>query len=565
MFWLLPIVFVSGILTVLSPCVLPILPVILGSGIEGDKKRINGVITGLVVSFTLFALILSSLVGLVGISADLLRILAAVLLGIFGLTLVFPKIWIIIQSKLELILPLHLVQKMGQTGQSDENNSKKNSFGGGFLTGAVLGLVWTPCVGPIVATVTTLASLQPFSPVLFVILFVYSLGIALPLNAIAHGGASVSRHFGWYKKNQAKVRLVFGIIIISTALLIGTGAEKKFQSWVLDNLPESISNPVGNFENRFQFDEDILKKDEKIDKKENEIINKVSLKIEEDGSKIDLSLLLDGCPRQDCIPSIDDPVFESILSIAKIDWLKNDDRVFVLNINGITKIYPQKIMNWHEIVNDWFGDKPIAVTFCPLCGSAVAFERIVDGNVTQFGVSGKLHNSDLVMYDRLEGSLWQQISGEAISGPAARRSEELQPILLSILAWEEVRQLYPEALVLSKKTGYIRDYDQYPYGSYEENGEIYFSVSNQDDRLHAKDWVYGIEIGKKNKAYSEDELLKVIKDSTIIEDKIGDYNIKITFENNEFIFVDSSTEGVIIPTRLFWFAWVAFHPNTELF
>lgn len=122
-------------------------------------------------------------------------------------------------------------------------------------------------------------------------------------------------------------------------------------------------------------------------------------------------------------------------------WLKDDDIVFAIDYMDLQRAYPQRILNWHEIVNDTLpssgqtaGD-PIAVTFCPLCGSALAFERKVDGVITEFGVSGKLHNSDLVMYDRYEGNLWQQITGERIVGPAAQRFEILKQIPIITTPW----------------------------------------------------------------------------------------------------------------------------------
>ena len=141
------------------------------------------------------------------------------------------------------------------------------------------------------------------------------------------------------------------------------------------------------------------------------------------GAKVKEKEVFQGCPRKDCIPSINYPKFTLGKSVA---WLSDSDIVFGISYMGIQRAYPQKILNWHEIVNDKVGDKYLAITFCPLCGSAVAFERIVDGMVTELGVSGKLHNSDLILYDRFEGNLWQQITGEAIVGPAARRNERLK-------------------------------------------------------------------------------------------------------------------------------------------
>ena len=139
------------------------------------------------------------------------------------------------------------------------------------------------------------------------------------------------------------------------------------------------------------------------------------------------------------------------------NWLNPSDIVFAINYKGIVRAYPQRILNWHEIVNDHAvvdgEDYYFMITFCPLCGSAVGFERSVDGVITEFGVSGKLHNNDLVMYDRFEGNLWQQITGEAIVGPAARRNEILIQILL--LFSEPVLFVFPVPEPLCP-TGYCR-------------------------------------------------------------------------------------------------------------
>jgi hypothetical protein len=293
-----------------------------------------------------------------------------------------------------------------------------------------------------------------------------------------------------------------------------------------------------------------------------EVVNNVSLALEEDGAKIPLDKLLRGCSGKDCIPAINNPSFESIAEADK--WLEDTDRIFILTFNDQTKLYPQKIMNRHEIVNDWYGESDdltaIGVTFCPLCGSATAFERKVNGTITQFGVSGRLHNSDLVMYDRLEGSLWQQISGEAITGPAARRDELLKPLLLVTMEWQQAKEEYLEAEVLQRLSG-LRGYDQYPYGTYEKNGEIYFGVDNEDSRLHPKDWIYGLEIDGESKAYPDELLTK----GKVLRDTLGGVSLSITTIDGITSFVNTKTGEEIVPLKLFWFAWAAFHPDTLLY
>ena len=278
------------------------------------------------------------------------------------------------------------------------------------------------------------------------------------------------------------------------------------------------------------------------------------------GAKIDQDELSRGCPRRDCIPSIDNPEFESVAEAD--EWLNDGDRIFGIVHNGVARAYAQRILNWHEIVNDTIDGDPIAMTFCPLCGTAVSFVREVNGEVAEFGVSGFLHNSDLVMYDRIEGNLWQQITAEAIVGPAAQRDEELALLNTITTDWEDWKASYPDSEVLSIPGGFVRDYSRYPYGTYEENGEIYFGIENEDDRLHPKEVVYGIVINGEAKAYP----LETLEIQGTVEDQLGGRSITGTFSaDGEVIFVDKESGEEYIPLRGFWFAWAAFNPETEIF
>lgn len=276
--------------------------------------------------------------------------------------------------------------------------------------------------------------------------------------------------------------------------------------------------------------------------------------------KIDPSKIEKGCfAGKDCIPSIDNPIFENTSDGEK--WLDDEDVIFGIEYKDEKRAYPQKILNYHEIVNDTIAGDSIAITFCPLCGSAIAYERIVGGEVTEFGVSGKLHNSDLIMYDRNNENYWGQITGEAIVGEAAKRGEVLKKVLLSIVSWKEWKENNPNSQILSKNTGYERDYDLYPYDTYEENGDIYFSVQSSDSRLHPKEVVYGFQINEDIKAYTEE----VLKNEKIISDEIGGKKFIINYlENGEVVMKDEGgNEHTSI--RNFWFAWVAFYPDTELY
>jgi hypothetical protein len=192
----------------------------------------------------------------------------------------------------------------------------------------------------------------------------------------------------------------------------------------------------------------------------------------------------------------------------------------------------------------------------------VAFERVVNGTITELGVSGKLHNSDLVMYDRYEGNLWQQITGEAIVGPAARRDEDLSSVPIITVEWQQWKSEHPDTQVLSLNTGFSRNYDQYPYGTYEQNDELLFGVKDIDKSLQIKEVVYGIELGGFSKAYPE----LIFARNSIIEDNIGGTQIRLEkHASGEIRVTNLTTNEIITPIRLFWFAWAAFHPDTELY
>jgi hypothetical protein len=266
--------------------------------------------------------------------------------------------------------------------------------------------------------------------------------------------------------------------------------------------------------------------------------------------------LQQGCPFKDCIPSIDEPQFESVSSAE--EWLESDDVVFVMELNAVVRAYPQIIMNRHEIVNDVIGDSPIVISFCPLCGSSLAFDRSIDGEVLEFGVSGKLHKNDLIMYDRQTESLWQQITGEAIVGEMF--GTILKQIPLSGMRWSQFAEDFSNAEVLSREKS-AATYETYPYGDYESDPNPLFPMNNLDDTIHPKTVVYGVELEGESKAYIE-ELVE--RDSLII-DEIDDVGVEISYDNGNVEVIRTDTGEQIPATRLFWFAWKAFNPETELY
>ena len=216
-------------------------------------------------------------------------------------------------------------------------------------------------------------------------------------------------------------------------------------------------------------------------------------------------------------------------------------------------------MTWHEIANDNIQGTPIIVTYCPLCGSGIAYEAYVDLNEikteTRFGTSGKLYNSNLIMYDELTDTYWQQIGGDAIIGELT--GQRLTSIPLDTVVWRDFKDT-KDALVLTQDTGISRNYGNDPYGDYFENSFLLFPVENEDDRIHPKTIVFGIELDGNFKAYKEEDLIEL----TTITDIIGDVEITLTREDNGLITV---TPERAIKERDMWFAWYAFHPETLLY
>ncbi len=212
---------------------------------------------------------------------------------------------------------------------------------------------------------------------------------------------------------------------------------------------------------------------------------------------IDLSELRRGAPK-DGIPAIDDPTFVSL--DAASDWVEPQEPVIAIEHNGVARAYPLQILTFHEIANDNIGGTPVAVTFCPLCYSAIAFKRTLDGEPVSFGVSGLLRNSDLVMYDRTTETLWQQFTGKAIVGD--RAGETLDLVSSQIVSFQQFRENYPDGEVLSRETGHRRPYGQNPYAGYDDVDEPPFAYDGPvDDRLPPKEKVVAVSVGDTHKGY----------------------------------------------------------------
>ncbi|MFQ5998791.1 MAG: DUF3179 domain-containing (seleno)protein [Candidatus Bathyarchaeia archaeon] len=235
---------------------------------------------------------------------------------------------------------------------------------------------------------------------------------------------------------------------------------------------------------------------------------------------VSLENIVSGGPPPDGIPSIDDPKFIAANEADKL--LSDEDFVLGVVYNEIARAYPHQILAQHEIVNDNFNGKHLVVTFCPLCFTGIAFEPTIDGEPVEFGTSGKLYNSDLVMYDRKTGSYWSQITGQAIKGELT--GLVLRQVPLDTIRWGDWKKLYPDTEVLSRDTGFDRFYDQDPYSRYYHTGVVSFPVESNDTRLPAKAVVYGIYIDGRSKAYPEDEIARA---GGVINDVVGSISLLI--------------------------------------
>lgn len=273
---------------------------------------------------------------------------------------------------------------------------------------------------------------------------------------------------------------------------------------------------------------------------------------------IPLDEVRSGGPDKDGIPSIDKPRF---VTADETNELKSGDVVMGLEYNGMAKAYPISIMNWHEIVNDNFADSPVVVTYCPLCGSGMAFSANVGGLQMKFGVSGLLYNSDVLLYDRQTDSLWSQILGKAVTGSMTGTRLTMLPLVWT--TWRDWEKRYPETLVLSRETGFKRNYDKDPYAGYEDSKGVWFPVKHKDARYHPKERVLGVELDGRFKAYPFAELSRT--DGTV-QDSFSGHSFTVEYDDANKSARITGVKGEKIPSvSSFWFAWYAFHPDTEVF
>lgn len=331
-------------------------------------------------------------------------------------------------------------------------------------------------------------------------------------------------------------------------------------------------------------------------------------------SSIDFREILSGGPPKDGIPPIDDPKF---ISVSEVDgWINPNEPVILVDLNDEAKAYPLQILVWHEIVNDNVGGIPVIVTFCPLCNTAITFSRTVNGEIYDFGTTGRLRFSNLIMYDRQTETWWQQAEGKAIIGTLTGTQLEFLPS--AIISWSDFKENYPGGLVLSKQTGFVRSYGQNPYVGYDDvnNPPFLYQGPETPGRLPPVARVLAIELGSETVAYpyellSQEYIVNDIVageeiavfwspgttsalDAALIADgndvgtavsyrrRLNDSVLTFFYDGKNI--VDKETGSTwdilgnaisgeltgnhlepVISVNHFWFSWVAFRPETRVY
>ncbi len=311
--------------------------------------------------------------------------------------------------------------------------------------------------------------------------------------------------------------------------------------------------------------------------------------------------VFDGGPGKDGIPAIDNPKFISVNEVPS--YLRDDDLVVGVQIGNEVRAYPHPILDWHEIVNDEIDGTAFSVTYCPLTGSALTWNRMLSNSKTTFGVSGLLYNSNLIAYDRETDSYWSQMMMTAVHGQLIGQQADL--ITMVETRWDTWREMYPGSKILSTNTGFNRQYGVYPYGDYRTSNQLLFPVSNTDDRLHRKERILGIILGDETRVFQINEFsdtiqtindsyldylfvtvgsrtlniadtyARILDDGTVLHFDPVQNQLPVIMKDDEGTLWDIfgfAVEGPRAGTQLpqaesyiaYWFAWTAFFPNAAI-
>lgn len=309
--------------------------------------------------------------------------------------------------------------------------------------------------------------------------------------------------------------------------------------------------------------------------------------------------VIDGGPGKDGIPALSNPVFVPLGQSGT----KANGLVIGILADGEPRAIPHDIMDWHEVLNDNFQNGPVVMSYCPLTGSAMLWEASDSAQDPTFGVSGLLYNSNLILYDRETDSNWAQMRLQAVQG--TRQGEVPISLPLVEMTIESWREMYPDSDILSRQTGFSRNYDRYPYGSFRKNNELLFNVTPFDDRMHPKTRVLGIVVNRIARAYVIDDFspdIEVINDDLdgipILVVGSADRKFGVGFRrtledgtllaflpsNEPLPAIVSDDEGntwdlfgraltgpragqnlILMESYVaYWFAWGAFHPGSEI-
>ena len=489
---LLIISFIAGVLTVLAPCILPLLPVIIGSSVGARSKATPYIVIGsLALSILLFTYLLKVSTAFIGIPLHVWSYISGGILAIFGLVLLFPQIW----EALPFVSKTNVeANKLLGAGH------QKKSFWGDVLIGASLGPIFSSC------SPTYFVILGAVLPASFLLgttyLLAYIFGLVLVLILIALLGQRLTAKLEFAADSRSWFKRGLGALFIIVGITIMFGVDKKIQTWMLNsnyfnitkfeqkildtvNVEENLNSEENNSHTPEQTSDNSKTLNTTTSKNINLKIPKQLEKLfpKTDWSKADSNIenAISGGPTKDGIPALENPKFIPINEFPHDDTIQT----IVLKSDNEIKVYPYNILTWHEIVNDTIDNTPVAVTFCPLCGSAIVFDRTLpDGTISTFGVSGSLLESNMIMYDRNTENLWQQSTGKVLAGSFYPNKLELVPF--QFLTIGEVKELYPEAMVLSDKTGHIRNYARNPYAGYETNNS-FVNPSNLDTSFPPKE------------------------------------------------------------------------------
>jgi len=535
---LVPLSFLAGVLTILSPCVLPLLPVILAGSAAGRNRGAPYVIiASLAVSVVLFTLLTKATTALLGIPSNVWLIVSGALVAFIGVSLAFPKIWDWLSVRLRL---------QERSGNLAERSADKTGATRNVLLGLSLGPIFTSCsptYGLILAVVLPANLTEGIVNIVS-----YTLGLSTVMLLVALGGRSVTTRLGWATNPNGKFRRGLGVFLVLVGLLISTGQVRNIEAWLIDRgflgavvleqpLLDSTRNPAEDFgagATGIEIPDFLLQSFP-----------------DTDWSRADPAIAgaLGGGPPKDGIPAIDAPRFEPIASFP------HDDDVQAILLEGETEVkaYPYSILVWHEIVNDTLDDAPVSVTFCPLCGSAIVYDRTLPGGqVTTFGVSGGLIESNMVMFDRNSETLWQQSTGQALAGE--HFPNQLDVRKFQLLTVGEIETAFPEAVILSEDTGHSRNYSRNPYVGYDESEGFVFSPSELDTRYPAKEIfvafsVDGTRVAAPWLALGNDEKYQTDVDGQ---------TITLAKTTNQLAI--SAADGADIPFYFeMWFSWAVQH------